>query len=553
MRSLWKSSLALSLGLIAARASAADPAPPAVSIGRPVAASIGRPVPVPVLDPGIQPTSFDGDGRIIRAKAPDVIVDRPVATTQPALNGPNQAMFTWRRPDETAPQPLPAGPSSDGPIVSPPMAAPVAPSGPIVTDPCVDGSVCGTGHTRGLLVGCKGGLFGFGICDGSWLSCFESSTCPKEFCDACYPGNRVYVKAEYLLWATRGQPTPELLTTSLPPGGGGILGSLDDPNRTVLFGGREIGSEMRSGGRFQAGYWFTDDHLLGIDASFFFLGDRNTSVTFASDANGNPPLFRPFTNVASGTPVQDSEIVSFPNALSGTFTAQTHSRFWGGDANLRTNLCCGPNYFFDPIIGFRYVTLEEGLSLTETPTAIANIAIGNQVITRGTQFLVNDTFNTSNRFYGGQVGFTSEVRSGCWSLGLDTKIGLGVTEQSVDIRGTSIISIPGQTPAVFNSGMLTQDTNIGHHRRDVFTVLPEIGLTLGYQLTDHCRLSLGYNFLYWSDVARPGNQIDFTTNSSKFPRTNQAAPTGDLTRPAFNFSGSEFWAQGLTAGLEFRW
>ena len=33
-------------------------------------------------------------------------------------------------------------------------------------------------------------------------------------------------------------------------------------------------------------------------------------------------------------------------------------------------------------------------------------------------------------------------------------------------------------------------------------------MTLGYQLTETVRLYAGYNFLYWTNVARPGAQID---------------------------------------------
>ena len=49
-------------------------------------------------------------------------------------------------------------------------------------------------------------------------------------------------------------------------------------------------------------------------------------------------------------------------------------------------------------------------------------------------------------------------------------------------------------------------------------------------------------------VARAGEQIDFVVNS------NQVAPPipGGPARPAFNFNGSDFWAQGLNFGLEFK-
>ncbi len=38
----------------------------------------------------------------------------------------------------------------------------------------------------------------------------------------------------------------------------------------------------------------------------------------------------------------------------------------------------------------------------------------------------------------------------------------------------------------YNTGLLAQRTNIGTYDRDQFTMVPEFGLTLGYQLTSDC-------------------------------------------------------------------
>jgi hypothetical protein len=106
--------------------------------------------------------------------------------------------------------------------------------------------------------------------------------------------------------------------------------------------------------------------------------------------------------------------------------------------------------------------------------------------------------------------------------------------------------VAGQTPAP--GGFLALPTNMGHFDRDHFAVVPEFGLHFGYQVTDHVRAFAGYTFLYWDNVVRPGNQIDLTVNPSQVPpHTLVGAP-----RPAFAFQGSDFWAQGLDFGLEFR-
>ena len=97
-------------------------------------------------------------------------------------------------------------------------------------------------------------------------------------------------------------------------------------------------------------------------------------------------------------------------------------------------------------------------------------------------------------------------------------------------------------------------SNSGSQFRDVFAAAPEFRLKAGYQVTSHACVFLGYDFLYLSDVLRPGNQIDRGINFSQTIQSQlagNAPPIG--TRPAFNFEGSSFWAQGINFGCEFRY
>jgi len=79
-----------------------------------------------------------------------------------------------------------------------------------------------------------------------------------------------------------------------------------------------------------------------------------------------------------------------------------------------------------------------------------------------------------------------------------------------------------------------------------------LGATLGYQLTPRLRATFGYTFIYLSNVARPGDQIDTNVNSRLLP--NDTRPlAGDTQHPQFVFQESAFWAQGISVGLDFRW
>jgi hypothetical protein len=70
-------------------------------------------------------------------------------------------------------------------------------------------------------------------------------------------------------------------------------------------------------------------------------------------------------------------------------------------------------------------------------------------------------------------------------------------------------------------------------------------------ITQHCRAFVGYDFLYWNQVVRPGNQVDRNINLSQSAVFGSGTLSGPAT-PAPLFGRSDFWAQGITFGLELR-
>ena len=82
-------------------------------------------------------------------------------------------------------------------------------------------------------------------------------------------------------------------------------------------------------------------------------------------------------------------------------------------------------------------------------------------------------------------------------------------------------------------------------------VIPSLEVKLSYFFTPRWRLFVGYDFLYWSQVVRPGNQLDRNVNLTQSP----VFGTGVLSGPASPvplFNRTDFWAQGINLGLEFR-
>jgi hypothetical protein len=133
------------------------------------------------------------------------------------------------------------------------------------------------------------------------------------------------------------------------------------------------------------------------------------------------------------------------------------------------------------------------------------------------------------------------------------KVALGDTHQEVSVNGTTDFVDPGVAPVRQQGGLLALPTNIGVYSRDQFSVVPEIGFNIGRQLTDHLRLFAGYTLLYWTNVVRPGDQIDSGVNPTQLPTATGPSPLVGDARPAFAFHNTDLWAQGINLGAEFRW
>lgn len=85
---------------------------------------------------------------------------------------------------------------------------------------------------------------------------------------------------------------------------------------------------------------------------------------------------------------------------------------------------------------------------------------------------------------------------------------------------------------------------MGRYTRDELAFVPELTLNLRWDLACNMQFIVGYNLLYWTSVARPGDQIDFAL--SQFP---PEPPTG-AGRPRFNFDTDGVLLHGLQLGLE---
>ena len=284
---------------------------------------------------------------------------------------------------------------------------------------------------------------------------------------------------------------------------------------------------------------------------------------------------------------QASELVSHPDYLEGTVDGRVSEYFHSGGVNFRMNMCCQEccpdvcdeevlcggecsradvyagrlrglarrhwrpdRYRVDLIAGYRAYRLNDSLNVHEDLETFGPVP-GKPYIGIPTRFVVDDVFRSRNEFNGGELGMIAQFYRGRWSLELLAKVGFGNNRQNVSISGHTAITDPQGTTEEYDGGLLAlEGTNIGHYARNDFVVIPQLGVELGYQVNCHLRAYVGYNFLYWSNVIRAAEQIDMSVNPTYIP--GQEDPPSGEARPAFAFHDSDFWAQGLNAGLEWR-
>jgi hypothetical protein len=362
------------------------------------------------------------------------------------------------------------------------------------------------------------------------------------------------VTTDYLIWWLRRGPVAVPLVTTGPVVTGDPItssGPIGNPGTVSLVGDSGLDYGTLSGGRFTFDFGLPAGGP-GVQVSGFVLERGAVGLSAASDAGGNPILARPIHDVLDQ--VSSAALVSYPGALAGGIAVVSRSRLWGLESNLT-----GPSWGDERrharlLAGIRYLDLLESLDIAQRSTVLLpNSGFFNgSVLNPDDTLVLGDAFRTRNQFYGAQLGVEGERGAGRWVVAGQAKVALGAVHELVEVQGSSALIAAGATGIgeVAGGGVLALDTNIGRPREDRFAVLPEVSVKLGYRVTPRLLATVGYTFLYLSDVARPGNQIDPGVNVGHAPSSEAFGLLLDPRRPAPLFNHSEFWAQGLSVGLE---
>lgn len=394
-------------------------------------------------------------------------------------------------------------------------------------------------------------------------------TCRDQRCrlGPCGSPGRHWVRSEYMRWWADGMHVPALVTTSPEGTDGADAGVLGVGDTTILFGNTRLHDESRNGARIRVGSWLGPGDCVGLEGEYFMIGEDSVRFRAGSDAAGRPILARPFFNInprVDGTGAfdpparQDAQLVAFPEVLAGSVTVHSTSELDSAGLHLRWNYHCCDSSCHDPcdghplavhrarldfLLGYRYLKLDETVAVREDLTSLDPDNSG--------QFDILDQFAARNHFHGVEIGALWELEHRRWFIEVLSKLALGNNHQVVHIDGTTVATPTGGPSTSAPGGLLAQRTNVGRHARDDFAVVPELGLTIGYRITERLRLSGGYTFVYWNRIVRPGDAIDLDVNPDLLPP--EQSPLAGALRPAFAFADTDFWVQGVSCGLDYRW
>ena len=376
--------------------------------------------------------------------------------------------------------------------------------------------------------------------------------------------HRFYGGLDYLLWWVKGAPLSTPLVTTGPEAN--REGITNNNKTTILYGAPLFpatgGNDTQnfnglSGARLSLGYWLDDSHRLGVEASGFALQQGNGDFNIQSNSQGSPGLSIPMYNgffylpegrcgmgqINCGTGVgEDRAPIAIPDDLKGSVSVSNSLQLWGFNADAVANIIRTPTWDVNALGGFRYLNLSEDFNLS---TSLSGVAGSPFAVQSGS---TSDNFSTRNHFYGALLGLRGLGRYGPFSLETTLTAALGVNNETISIDGSYVANNFLTTSGPY--GIFATPANSGTSRSNQFSVVPEAQIKLGYDITPAIRLTVGYDFIYMSNVVRPTDQIDRNLVKGQFfqedPFSTSFAYPQRLNR------STDFYSQGLSVGVAAR-
>jgi hypothetical protein len=374
----------------------------------------------------------------------------------------------------------------------------------------------------------------------------------------------VYVfklRGEFLLYHV-GKPNLNtvIATTTNAPNLATSVGAIGEQGTTSLLGPGSYDYRQMNGGRFTTG--FATGALPPIEISGFWIDKPALSLLdVSSNGSANSAvLARPFRapNLPSLDGLGQQVVLSagFPGFLAGNINVAADLSMWGLETNAFFNLGTSDVAGVDVIVGYRYSDLTESLAISNSLRSITNAlnvsfnAVNLAGLPMGFTTTASDRFKSRNQFNGATLGLRSSLYVGQVSAMVDMKLALGGTHQTLNVGGTSSLISPDGSVQTVPGGLLAVASNSGNFTADAFSVIPELNVNVGFNITPHFKLFATYNIFAWTNVVRPGDQLNNRVDSRQVPTDPTFTPGFRAATPPPPFSTTNFWGHGLSLGVE---
>jgi hypothetical protein len=351
---------------------------------------------------------------------------------------------------------------------------------------------------------------------------------------------RFWVSPEYVsYWQNATPALPDMLDISTAAG---TIGSQVYNQQRVTYGN---GNAVR----LTLGGWIDADEKYGVELSGFYTPKESETDSFTGSPGGSL-LAAPLVDFATGTLHNAQLGGTTSTGVQGVATFKSTTESYSGEGNLLVHLA---DFSYHKQLdvdvsglgGFRYFGLsdefQEGLSrqiVGPNPGGRAN-------------FSTNDDYQAQNNFYGANFGTHVRANYNGFFAELTPKLGLGLTDEAVDVSGSASTSVNGGAPGPVNpGGFLAIGNKLGTRSTDKFAVLPEVTLKLGYDIKNRVEFFVGYDLLYLSEVARANGQVPSQVDAATSPIEALGGVPGAVDNsPAPTVSSTSFFEQGVTAGV----
>ncbi|MBC8355871.1 MAG: BBP7 family outer membrane beta-barrel protein [Planctomycetes bacterium] len=379
---------------------------------------------------------------------------------------------------------------------------------------------------------------------GSDAGCKGDCECPRCRHDSWV--NRSFFGVEYLQWWNKGRRLPALVTGGNPTAttfaAAGVL-----PGAPILFGGGDVGQDLKAGGRLTGGFWLDDCETSALVVRAY--GTEGDHSQFSASSVGNPILGVPFVDQSAALGgLNNALVLAYAGGLTpgidaqGSVGAKASNDIFGGEIFGRTLLDQGTDYRIDLLGGYQMSRIDDDLELN---TALQRFDIGGNPT-----FTTTDLFDVENEYHAGTIGLMGEFYNGPLTVHMMGKVGIGNMNQRVSISGSNTVNgVPT------GGGLFAQDQaanggptfNIGNYQRDLLVWSPEASIKATYCVSDCLSVTVGYSLLYWTRVALAGDQVD--TNVNRDVLFDGPYLAGGGPNPEFTFNDTDFWVQTIDIGL----